>query len=77
METNSGMIQTFRKRIQKTHTFVQMNFVNRNRTLCRQNVIRLLKGVKIANEIGFDEFERKFQYNETNKSIIKQILKLE
>lgn len=77
METNSGMIQTFRKRIQKTHTFVQMNFVNRNRTLCRKNVIRLLNGVKIANEIGFYEFERKFQYNETNKSIIKQILKLE
>lgn len=73
METNSGMIQTFRKRVQKTHTFVQINFVNRNRTLCRQNVIRLLNGVKIANEIGFDEFERKFQYNETNKNIIREI----
>lgn len=50
-----------------------MNFVNRNRTLCRQNVIRLLNGFKIVDEIGFDEFEKKFQYNETNKNIIKDL----
>ncbi len=73
METNSGIIQSFRKRITNTQTFLQMNFVNRNRTLCRQNVISLLNGFKIVDEIGFDEFEKKFQYNETNKNIIKDL----
>lgn len=64
----------FREKIEKTQTFQSLDAFQREMTLSKTNRRHIEHGVAIANNSGFDYFEKtNAQFSERNKNIVREI----